>query len=56
MQLPIVVSAPLMTAHDDVFRDLFEHWCQFQYFQKFKFIPIYDMSLTARYSHRRHVV
>ncbi len=33
MQLPIVAPAPLVTAHADVFRDLFEHRCQFQHCQ-----------------------
>jgi hypothetical protein len=33
MQLPIVAPAPLVTAHADVFRDLFENRCQFQHFQ-----------------------
>ena len=33
MQLPIVAPAPLVTAHADVFRDLFEHRCQFHHFQ-----------------------
>src|SRR5678816_1555466 len=35
MQLPIVAPAPLVTAHADVFRDLFEHRCQFQHFQNY---------------------
>src|SRR6266849_6316114 len=30
MQLPIVAPAPLVTAHADVFRDLFENRCQFR--------------------------
>src|SRR5256884_7678304 len=33
MQLPIVAPAPLVTAHADVFRDLFENPRQFQHFQ-----------------------
>ena len=33
MQLPIVAPAPLVTAHADVFRDLFEHRCPCQQFQ-----------------------
>src|SRR5467141_3589971 len=33
MQLPIVAPAPLVTAHADVFRDLFENRCQFHHFQ-----------------------
>jgi hypothetical protein len=33
MQLPIVAPAPIVTAHADIFRDLFEHRCQFQHFQ-----------------------
>src|SRR5882672_5788879 len=33
MQLPIVAPAPLVTAHADVFRDLFENRCQFQHVQ-----------------------
>ena len=33
MQLPLVVPAPLVTAHADVFRDLFENRCQFHHFQ-----------------------
>jgi hypothetical protein len=33
MQLPIVAPAPLVVAHADAFRDLFEHRCQLQHFQ-----------------------
>ncbi len=33
MQLPIVAPAPIVTAHADVFRDLFENRCQFHHFQ-----------------------
>ena len=33
MQLPIVAPAPLVTAHADAFRDLFENRRQFQHFQ-----------------------
>jgi len=33
MQLPIVTPAPIVTAHADIFRDLFENRCQFQHFQ-----------------------
>ena len=33
MQLPIVAPAPIVTAHAAIFRDLFEHRCQFQHFQ-----------------------
>ena len=35
MQLPIVAPAPLVTAHADVFRDLFENRCPFQHFQNY---------------------
>src|SRR5262249_37572846 len=35
MQLPIVAYAPLVTAHVDIFRDLFENRRQFQHFQNF---------------------
>jgi hypothetical protein len=35
MQLPIVVPAPIVTAHADIFRDLFENRCQFQHFQNY---------------------
>jgi hypothetical protein len=35
MQLPIVASAPLVTAHAGAFRDLFENRCQFQHFQNY---------------------
>ena len=35
MQLPLVAPAPLVTAHADVFRDLFENRCQFQHFQNY---------------------
>jgi SRSO17 transposase len=35
MQLPIVAPAPLVTAHADAFRDLFENRCQFQHFQNY---------------------
>ena len=33
MQLPIVAPAPIVTAHADIFRDLFENQCQFRHFQ-----------------------
>ncbi len=33
MQLPIVAPAPVVTAHADIFRDLFENRCQFRHFQ-----------------------
>src|SRR6266705_1128724 len=33
MQLPIVAPATIVTAHADVFRDLFENRCQFHHFQ-----------------------
>ena len=33
MQLPIVAPAPIVTAHADIFRDLFENRCQFHHFQ-----------------------
>jgi SRSO17 transposase len=35
MQLPIVTPAPIVTAHADVFRDLFENRCQFRHFQNY---------------------
>ena len=35
MQLPIVAPAPLVTAHADIFRDLFENRCQFHHFQNY---------------------
>jgi SRSO17 transposase len=35
MQLPIVAPAPIVTAHADHFRDLFENRCQFQHFQHY---------------------
>lgn len=35
MQLPIVSPAPLVLIHAAVFRDLFEHRCQFQHFQNY---------------------
>src|SRR6266404_4939765 len=35
MQLPIVAPAPVVTAHADIFRDLFENRCQFQHFQNY---------------------
>ena len=35
MQLPIVAPAPIVTAHADVFRDLFENRCQFHHFQHY---------------------
>src|SRR2546430_16230132 len=35
MQLPIVAPAPLVTAHADVFRDLFENRRQFRHFQHY---------------------
>ena len=33
MQLPIVAPAPIVTAHADIFRDLFANRCQFRHFQ-----------------------
>src|SRR5262245_7681674 len=33
MQLPIVAPAPIVTAHADILRDLFENRCQFRHFQ-----------------------
>ena len=33
MQLPIVAPAPIVTAHADIFRDLFENRCQCRHFQ-----------------------
>ena len=35
MQLPIVAPAPIVTAHAEAFRDLFENCCQFQHFQNY---------------------
>jgi DDE superfamily endonuclease len=35
MELPIVASAPIVTAHAMVFRDLFENQCQFRHFQHY---------------------
>jgi DDE superfamily endonuclease len=35
MQLPIVAPAPVVIAHADAFRDLFENRCQFQHFQHY---------------------
>jgi len=35
MQLPIVAPAPIVTAHADIFRDLFENRCQFRHFQPY---------------------
>ena len=35
MQLPIVTPAPVVTAHADAFRDLFENRCQFRHFQHY---------------------
>src|SRR5215216_1755935 len=35
MQLPIVAPAPVVMAHADAFRDLFENRCQFQHFQHY---------------------
>src|SRR2546426_7843060 len=35
MQLPIVAPAPVVTAHADIFRDLFENRCQFRHFQHY---------------------
>jgi DDE superfamily endonuclease len=35
MQLPIIMPAPLVTAHAEVFRDLFENRRQFQHFQNY---------------------
>ncbi len=35
MQLPIIAPAPIVTAHADIFRDLFENRCQFRHFQHY---------------------
>src|SRR6266849_7333519 len=35
MQLPIVAPAPIVTAHADIFRDLFENRCQVRHFQNY---------------------
>ena len=35
MQLPIVAPAPIVTAHADIFRALFENRCQFHRFQNY---------------------
>src|SRR5215510_10603341 len=35
MQLPMVAPAPLVSAHADAFRDLFENRCQFHHFQNY---------------------
>jgi len=35
MQLPMVEPAPIVTAHADIFRDLFENRCQFRHFQHY---------------------
>jgi hypothetical protein len=35
MQLPLVAPAPVVAAHADAFRDLFENRCQFQHFQHY---------------------
>lgn len=35
MQLPIVTPAPLVAAHAEVFRPLFENRCQFRHFQNY---------------------
>jgi SRSO17 transposase len=35
MQLPIVAPAPLVAAHAEAFRDLFENRCQFRHFENY---------------------
>lgn len=35
MQLPIVTPAPIVVAHAQAFRDLFENRCQFRHFQNY---------------------
>jgi hypothetical protein len=35
MQLPIVAPAPVVMAHAEYFRDLFENRCQFRHFQNY---------------------
>ena len=35
MQLPIIAPAPLVSAHADTFRDLFENRCQFHHFRNY---------------------
>jgi len=35
MQLPLVAPAPVVVEHAQVFRELFENRCQFQYFENY---------------------
>ena len=35
MQLPIIAPAPLVAAHAEIFRDLFENRCQFRHFENY---------------------
>ena len=35
MQPPLITSAPLVKAHAESFRDLFENRCQFRYFENY---------------------
>ena len=58
MQLPIVAPAPLVTAHADVFRDLFENRCQFHHFQNYLtgLIVLDNKSLANRPKSRVDVI
>jgi hypothetical protein len=48
MQLPIVTPAPVVAAHADAFRDLFENRRQFHHFQNYltRLIVLDNKSLT----------
>ena len=35
MVLPIVTPAPVVVSHAEAFRDLFDHQCEFRYFQNY---------------------
>lgn len=35
MQLPIIAPAPIVTAHAEAFRDLFDNQCQFRHFKHY---------------------
>ena len=49
MQLPIVAPAPIVTAHADIFRDLFENRCQLHHVQHYLtgLIVLDNTSLTT---------
>jgi|GEM_PF-4461806 len=46
MPLPIVAPAPIVAAHVEHFRDLFENHCQFEHFQR-RFVILTPPAMKA---------